>query len=87
VTEAAAADDIDVTPLSDLELILARDRLRAQLDELTANPRSSRVTGQMLVDIDRQIDLVTDELTRRALSRHPAFSGPTSRQRYRSFIR
>jgi hypothetical protein len=87
VTEAAPDDDFNVTPLSDLELILERDRLRTQLDELTVNEGTTPVTSQMLVNIDKQIDRITDELTHRALSRHPAFTGPTTRQRYRSFVR
>jgi hypothetical protein len=84
VTGEEAYDDY--TSLSDLELILRRDHLRVQLDELTVDPGASPVTNQLLVNIDEQIDRMTDELTRRALSRHPASPGP-ARQRYRLFVR
>jgi hypothetical protein len=87
VTEAEEHDEFSYTSLSDLGLILERDRLRTQLDELTVSPENSPVASQMLIDIDKQIDRITDELTHRALSRHPAFHGPNTRQRYRSFIR
>jgi hypothetical protein len=82
-----ATDDVDYTSLSDLELILERDRLREQLEELTVNPARSPAVCQLLADIDQQIDRVTDELTRRALSRHPTSPGPNSRRHYRSLLR
>jgi hypothetical protein len=75
------------TLLSDEQLIGERDRLRNQLDELTDNPGSSPVVGQMLVNIDQQIDRMTDELTRRALSRSPSPVDPGTRLRYRSAAR
>jgi hypothetical protein len=86
-TKPATNDEASYTSLSDLELILERDRLREQLDDLTDNPGSSPVVSHLLVNIDEQIDRMTEELTRRALSRHPSSSGPNSRQRYRSLLR
>ena len=66
----------DYTSLSDLELILERDRLREQLEVLTVDPARSPAVCQMLANIDQQIDRMTDELTGRALSRHPTSPGP-----------
>jgi hypothetical protein len=86
-TGPATNDQSSYASLSDLELILERDRLREQLDDLTVNPGSSPVVGQMLVNIDHQIDRMTDELTRRALSRHPSSPRPETRQHYRSLLR
>jgi hypothetical protein len=86
-TGSATNEQSDYASLSDLDLILERDRLREQLDDLTINPGSSPVVSQTLIDIDQQIDRMTDELTRRALSRHPSSSGPNTRRRYRSLLR
>ena len=84
---SVANDDFDCTSLSDLELILERDRLREQLEELTVNPARSPAVCQLLANIDQQIDRMTDELTGRALSRHPTSPGPNSRRHYRSLVR
>jgi hypothetical protein len=83
----AVKEEANHTQLSDEQLISERDRLRSQLDELTENPGSSPVVGQMLVNIDQKIDRMTDELTRRALSRNPSSPDPSSRMQYRSAAR
>jgi hypothetical protein len=83
----AVHEEADHTLLSDEQLINERDRLRKQLDELTDNPGSAPVVGQMLVNMDQRIDRMTDELTRRALSRTPSSADPSTRLRYRSSAR
>lgn len=63
---------IDYTMIDDEQLIIDRDRQRRQLDELTVNPGSSPAIGQLLSNIEREVERMTDELIQRALSRHPA---------------
>ena len=57
--------------LTDEQLIIERDRLRERLDELTATRGSSPVDCQLLVNIEREIEHMMDELLQRARSRHP----------------
>jgi hypothetical protein len=69
--------------LTDEELIVERGRLRDQLDELTMNPGSSPVASQMLVNMELEIENMTDELRQRASSLHPS-SGMSLLRRFRS---
>lgn len=71
----------DYTVIDDEHLIIERDRQRRQLDELTENPGSSTAVGQLLSSIEREVERITDELMRRALSRHPASRGVRGRLR------
>lgn len=57
---------------SDEELILERDRRRKQMDELTMRRGASPSLIQLIVSIDREVERMTDELTRRATAKHPA---------------
>ncbi len=61
--------------LTDEQMLIERDRLRSQLDELTMNPGSSPTTSQVLVNMERAIERMTDELRQRAISRHPSSGG------------
>ena len=68
---------------TDEQLIVERGRLRDQLEELTMNPGSSPVASQILVNMDREIERMTDELGQRARSLHPS-SGMSALRRFRS---
>ena len=68
---------------TDDQLIIERRRLRLQLDELTLNPGSSPVVSQILVNMEQEIERMTDELRQRAISRHPA-PGMSILRRFRS---
>jgi hypothetical protein len=72
--------------LTDDQLIIERDRLRDQLEELTVNPGSSPVVCQLLVNIEHEIEHMMDELLQRARSRHPSSGGLGSRQRLRPVL-
>jgi hypothetical protein len=65
------------------QLIVERRRLRDQLDELTINPGKSGVVTQTLVNMEHELDRMTDELRQRAISRHPS-SGMSVLRRFRS---
>jgi hypothetical protein len=63
----------DYTMIDDEQLIIERDWLRKQLDQLTVKPGSSPVAvGQLLSSIEREVQRMTDELLLRTRSRHPA---------------
>jgi hypothetical protein len=68
---------------TDEQLIIERRRLTDQLDGLTMNPGSSPVASQILVNMEREIERMTDELRQRALSLHPS-SGMSALRRFRS---
>ncbi len=68
---------------TDDQLIIERRRLKLQLDELTMNPGSSPVVSQILVNMEQEIEHMTDELGQRAISRHPS-SGMSILRRFRS---
>jgi hypothetical protein len=70
--------------LSDDQLIVERDRLRERLDQLTTIPGSCQVDCQVLVNMEREVEHMMDELLQRARSRHPSSGGLSSRPRLRS---
>ena len=70
--------------IGDEQLVSERDHLRDRLDELTKNPGSSPVASQILVNMEREIERMTDELRQRALSRHPSSGGMSVLRRFRS---
>ena len=65
----------DYSAYSDDWLLSERDRKQRQLDELTRHPDRSAVCS-LLVSLDGEIERITDELIRRARSRHPSSRGP-----------
>ena len=69
--------------LTDEQLIVERDRLRQQLNSLTMNPGSSPIISQILVNMEQEIERMTDELRQRAISLHPS-SGISILRRFRS---
>jgi len=68
---------------ADEQLISERDPLEIQLEDLTLNPESSPVISQILVNMEQEIERMTDELRQRARSRHPS-SGMSILRRFRS---
>ena len=56
--------------LTDQQLVTERARLRVRLDDLTMSPGSSPAVSQILVNIEQEIERITDDLRRRAISRH-----------------
>ena len=80
---ADTGDVISYSLFADEQLINERDRLRVQLEELTMNPGSSPVASQILVNMEQEIEHMTDELRQRALSLHPS-SGISLLRRFRS---
>jgi hypothetical protein len=75
--------DTDYTRFDDEQLAIERDNQRHQLDELILHPTSSMAVLQLRDTLQREVDRMTDELTRRARSRHPSSRGIGSR--FRSF--
>ncbi len=65
----------DYSAYSDDRLLSERDRRQRQLDELTLHPDRSAVSS-LLVSVDGEVERITDELIRRARSRHPSSGGP-----------
>jgi hypothetical protein len=76
--------DVSYRLFTDEQLIIERRRLVNQLDELTMNPGSSPVASQILVNMEREIERMTDELRQRALSQHPSSGGMSVLRRFRS---
>jgi len=62
----------DYTTFGDDQLIAERDRQKKQLDELTMHPSSSPAVGQLRSSIEGEVRRMSDELLRRARSRHPS---------------
>lgn len=60
---------------TDKQLISERTRLRARLEDLTMNPGSSPAVGQVLVNMERDLERMTDEVGRRSIARHPSLGG------------
>jgi hypothetical protein len=75
--------DTDYTRFDDQQLATERDNQRHQLDELDHHPASSTAVVQLRATLQREVDRMTDELTRRARSRHPSSRGIGDR--FRSF--
>ena len=63
---------LDYGGYDDDELLAERDRQQRQLEELTLHPDHA---ATLLVSIDGAIERMTDELIRRARSRHPSSGG------------
>jgi hypothetical protein len=74
---------ISYSLITDGQLVSERDRLRDRLDELTLNPGSSPVISQILVNMEQEIERMTDELRQRAISWHPS-PGMSMLRRFRS---
>ena len=66
----------DYSAYSDEQLIRERDQQQRQLEELTLHSDRSRATRSLLISIDGEVERITDELIRRARSRHPSSRGP-----------
>ncbi len=65
-------DDSDYSMYGNDQLIAERERQQSQLDELTMHPSSSPAVGQLRSSIESEVARITDELVRRARSRHPS---------------
>jgi hypothetical protein len=76
--------DSNYSLLADEQLIIERDRKRKELDEVTMHPGSSPAVGHLLVSIEREVERISDELLRRARSRHPSIRSLSARLRIRS---
>jgi hypothetical protein len=71
----------DYSYLSDEQLAEERDRQQAQLDELKSHAGQSAAVRQLRSSIDRDVKRMTDELRRRARSRHPSSRSLSGRLR------
>ena len=71
----------DYSYLSDEQLAEERDRQQAQLDELKTHAGESAPVRQLRSSIDRDVKRMTDELRRRARSRHPSSRSLSDRLR------
>ncbi len=65
----------DYSRYGEEQLLQERERRQKQLDELTLHPERSPATWSLLASIDAEIERITDELIRRARSRHPSSRG------------
>ncbi len=65
-------DDTDYSMFDDDHLRAERDRQRQQLDELVLHPGGSPAVALLRQSLEGEIDRMTDELRRRARSRHPS---------------
>jgi hypothetical protein len=72
----------DATPdyraYDDDELLVERDRQQRRLEELTLHPDPGQANCSRLVGIDGEVERITDEMIRRARSRHPSSGGLAS---------
>jgi hypothetical protein len=71
--------DIDYSLFGDEQLMAERDRQRDQLQELVLHPGGSPAVAQLRDSLEREVDRMTDELRRRARSRHPSSHGRMAR--------
>jgi hypothetical protein len=69
---------LDYGRYGDDQLIAERDRRQRQRDELMLNADGEAATHTLMVSIEREVDRITDELIRRARSRHPSSFRPAS---------
>jgi len=65
----------DYRAYSDDQLVAERDRQQRRLDELTRQQGHPSATCSQLVSLDADVEQMTDELIRRARSRHPSSRG------------
>ncbi len=69
------APGADYRSYSDDQLLAERDRRQRRLDELSGAGDQTSVTCSQLVSLDGEVEQMTDELIRRARSRHPSSRG------------
>ncbi len=77
-TATTAQDVVDYSRYADDELIAERSRRQRQLDELTLYALGETDASALLVRLDEEVERITDELIRRARSRHPSSFHPAS---------
>jgi hypothetical protein len=69
---------LDYARYSDDQLIAERERRQRQRDELVLHTDGEATVYTLLVSIDGEVERITDELMRRARSRHPSSFNPAS---------
>jgi len=65
----------DYSLYTDDQLMAERDARQRRLDELTRQRDHTSATCSQLVSLDGDVEQMTDELIRRARSRHPSARG------------
>ena len=73
--------DTDYSMFGDDQLRLERDRQSQQLLELVLHPGGSPAVAQLHQSLEREVERMSDELRRRARSRHPSSRGLSGRLR------
>lgn len=73
--------ETDYTRFDDEQLMIERDKQGHQLEELTLQRSSSPAVAQLRETLQREVERMTEELHRRARSRHPSSRGLTARLR------
>ena len=69
--QPTSSEDGGYLLVTDVQLMVERDRQRVQLDRLTMSPGTSPAIGQVFASIEQEIERINDELIRRVLSRNP----------------
>ena len=69
---------LDYGHYSDDQLIAERERRQRQRDELMLRADGEAATYTLMVSIDGEVERITNELVRRARSRHPSSFNPAS---------
>jgi hypothetical protein len=77
-SSTTAQDMLDYSRYSDDELMTERARRHRQLDELSLFAEGESDASALLVRLDEEVERITDELIRRARSRHPSSFQPAS---------
>ncbi len=80
-TDPSATTDgatLDYGRYSDDELIAERERRQRQRGDLLLHADGDSATYALMVSIDGEVGRITDELIRRARSRHPSSFDPAS---------
>jgi hypothetical protein len=75
--------DTDYSMFGDEQLRAERDRQSDQLDELVLHPGGSPAVALLRHSLEREVERMTDELRRRARSRHPSSRSTNGRLRSR----
>jgi hypothetical protein len=73
--------DTDYSMFGEEQLRTERDRQSEQLHELVLYPGGSPAVAQLRRTLGREVERMTDELRRRARSRHPSSRSLTGRLR------
>lgn len=73
--------DTDYSMFGDEQLRIERDRQSQQLQELVLSPGGSPAVAQLRRSLEREVERMTDELRRRARSRHPSSRSLSGRLR------